>query len=136
MPYFLFADMIKIIEQVFLSDLFIFGAYYESGERTKTQQVSKNEYSLSCRYIGNINTYEATVSIERLCRLGLITPKTNYRLKSLEKNDKFIKATGFQSLFPNIEPNLLGQTLHSTIIDELNEEFLKSNKRKSYGLEE
>lgn len=132
MPYFLFADMIKIIEQMFLTDFFIFGAYYKS---ESTHETIKDKSSISLKYLGKINTYEATISIERLCRLGLVTPKSNYRLKNLNENDKFIQNSPLHELFPNIEPNLLGQTLHSIIIDELDREFLNINRRRKYELE-
>lgn len=88
------------------------------------------------RYIGNLNTYEATVSIERLSRLGLVSPKTIYKLKKSTEAENFIQESALQTLFPtNVEPNILGQTLHSIIIEELNSEFLKPDKRKEYGLE-
>ena len=87
MPYFLFLDMIKIIEQVFLTDLFVFGAYYTSKNNEK-QHSEKNEVEhnnvLKSRYIGFINSYEATISLERLCRLGLVSPRANYTLKKLD----------------------------------------------------
>lgn len=138
-PYFLFVDMIKIIEQMFLTDFFIFGAYYETknNEQNESDKCNNdNGQSLKCRYIGNLNRYEATISIDRLCRLGLVTMKTNYKLTQLEESEKFIQRTILQTLFPNFEPNILGQTLHSIIIDELNSEFLKPDKRREYGLEE
>lgn len=137
MPYFLFVDMIKIVEQMFITDFFIFGAYYETNTENHNESINSksNTASLHCRYIGDLNMYEATVSIERLCRLGLITPKTNYKLKKLEEHKNVIQESFLQAFFPNVEPNILGQTLHSIIIDELNSEFLKPNKRKEYGLD-
>lgn len=77
MPYFLFADMVKIIEQMFLTDFFIFGAYYETKEKSYTDlKEQNNKYSsLRSRYIGNLNTYEAIVSMEKLSRLGLVSQK-------------------------------------------------------------
>ena len=138
MPYFLFVDMIKIIEQMFLTDFFIFGVYYETKnkEHNELGKFNNNKvHLLKCRYIGDLNTYEATISIDRLSRLGLVTMKTGYKLKQLEESEKFIQKTVLQTLFPNVEPNILGQTLHSIIVDELDSEFVKQNKRIEYGLE-
>lgn len=137
MPYFLFADMVKIVEQMFLTDFFIFGAYYETKEKSYTDLKEQNNKSssLRSRYIGNLNTYEATVSMERLSRLGLVSPKAIYKLKKSTEAENFIQKSALQTLFPNVEPNILGQTLHSIIIEELNSDFLKPDKRKEYGLE-
>lgn len=120
--YVLFYDALKVINDMFITDLFLFTSIYKDSY----DSVRGNTKTT---YLGNINKYEGTIGVTRLTNLGLLSIYKEIAPK--EETESFLLDVLPQKLYKT----LLGCYIYNAAHDVLLCEFCTQEKRKAHSLE-
>ncbi|HDK7168501.1 TPA: hypothetical protein PTV44_002383 [Clostridium botulinum] len=124
-PYFAMADLIKVVQDMYITDIYTFAAAYNNEYLQK-----ENETTM---YIGQLSVYELEVSIHRLLSLKLLDFDSENIIGMEKENENVYNKSEFMRIIPNLKKTQFGNMLYQFIKPTL-QEIHNSEKRREMGL--